>query len=122
MTTIEPKGTCTALVYPPAWALVHVLKPYRCGEPVAERDHPYQGRLVHVSPAGLCATCELQSDAHDGDCPYCVGTGEIPANEGYPRPCYGCLTGEGPHGHEYAPAYVEVELGHDPELATPVKE
>ena len=126
MTTIQPTGTCTAMVthtgklMPPPGGM-QTGGPYvPCGQPVAEvgpcsgtatwvcgmpRDHavhndttppthhPYQGRLVHVAPIGLCADCEHPKEYHGHD-GWCGGCGKG----------YEC---------EYVPGYEERELGHE---------
>ena len=47
--------------------------------------------------------CLLPREAHEGECPYCHGTCEIETDEGV-RGCMPCLTGLGPHGHDYEAA------------------
>lgn len=44
-------------------------------------------------------TCGETADKHT-PCPDCID-GEIPSGEGYPKPCYGCITGLSPHAHKF---------------------
>lgn len=47
--------------------------------------------------------CGLPMSAHAGRCPDCGGYGEIERWDG-PHACMPCVTGLGPHGHEFKAA------------------
>ena len=71
-------------------------EPLRCGVTVLRPDgRPLGVCNLPIEGYGPCAyrdadyepdwVCGMSQEAHEGVCPHCHGTGEIPQDEGYPK-------------------------------------